>query len=150
MIEPNRAKIEQTTSRLSLANTWDHWLARWAVNRDGHRVEPGLYALGQPGPQSPVFVTANYTLSFDALRSALSGQDAYLLVLDTQGINVWCAAGKGTFGTDELIRQIEASGLDQVVAHRKLILPQLGAPGIAAHEVKRRSGFSVAIRPGAR
>ncbi len=60
---------------------------------------------------------------------------------------MWCAAGKGTFGTDELIRQIEASGLDQVVAHRKLILPQLGAPGIAAHEVKRRSGFSVAYGP---
>ncbi len=146
-MEQNRAKIEQTTSQLNFANHWDHWLARWGVHRNGHRVEPGLYALGQPGPQSPVFVTANYTLSFDRLRSALRGRDAYLLVLDTQGINVWCAAGKGTFGTDELVRQIEQTGLDQVVAHRNLILPQLGAPGIAAHEVKRRSGFLVEYGP---
>lgn len=140
-------QIMPTTSRLSAANRWDHWLARWAINRIGHRVQPGLYSLGEPGPLSPVFVTANYTLSFDALRSALAGQDAYILVLDTKGINVWCAAGKGTFGTDELVRRIESTGLADVVKHRKLILPQLGAPGIAAHEVKRRSGFGVEYGP---
>jgi hypothetical protein len=113
----------------------------------GHRVDPGLYALGQPKPDSPVFVTANYTLSFDALRSALPNTDAYLLVLDTEGINVWCAAGKGTFGTDELVQRIDAVGLAEVVRHRDLILPQLGAPGVNAHEVKRRSGFNVKYGP---
>ena len=94
-------------------------------------MEPGLYALGAPAPDSPVFVSANYTLSFDALRSALRGIDGYLLVLDTKGINVWCAAGKGTFGTDELVARIEATRLAEVVRHRRLILPQLGAPGVA-------------------
>ncbi|MBI5032073.1 MAG: carbon monoxide dehydrogenase [Chloroflexi bacterium] len=113
----------------------------------GHRIEPGLYALGKPTADSPVFVTANYTLSFDALRSALAGIDAYILVLDTQAINVWCAAGKGTFGTDELVNRIQATGLKDVVNHRVLILPQLGAPGIAAHEVKKRSTFKVEYGP---
>ncbi|MBC8264934.1 MAG: carbon monoxide dehydrogenase [Anaerolineales bacterium] len=136
-----------TTSTITWANLWDHFLARWGVNRSGHRVEPGLYALGNPTRSSPVFVTANYTLSFDALRSALAGIDGYIMVLDTQGINVWCAAGKGTFGTDELARRIEASRLHDVVRHRVLILPQLGAPGVAAHEVKKRSGFRVEYGP---
>ncbi len=135
------------TSILTLGNWWDHFLARWGVNRSGHRVEPGLYALGEPTPDSPVFVTANYTLSFDALRSALPNTDAYLLVLDTEGINVWCAAGKGTFGTDELVRRIEAVGLAQIVRHRELVLPQLGATGVEAQEVKRRSKFSVNYGP---
>jgi hypothetical protein len=135
------------TGDLTAANRWDHFLARWRVNRMGHRVEPGLYALGSPTPDAPVFVTANYTLSFDALRSALRGRDGYILVLDTQGINVWCAAGKGTFGTDELVRRIEETGLREVVRSRTLILPQLGAPGVAAHEVKRRSGFRVEYGP---
>jgi len=117
------------------------------VNRSGHRVEPWLYALGNPTPDSLVFVTANYTLSFDALRSALAGIDGYIMVLDTQGINVWCAAGKGTFGTDELVHRIEATALHDVVSHRVLILPQLGAPGVAAHEVKKRSGFLVKYGP---
>ena len=139
--------IASITSQMTASNHWDHLLARWGVNRSGHRVEPGLYALGHPTPDSPVFVTANYTLSFDALRSALAGQDTYIMALDTQGINVWCAAGKGTFGTDELVRRIEATQLHQVVRHRVLILPQLGAPGVAAHEVKKRSGFRVEYGP---
>jgi hypothetical protein len=145
--EPTQSHIRSTTSTITLANHWDHFLARWGVDRSGHRVEPGLYALGDPTVDSPVFVTANYTLSFDALRSALAGMDGYILVLDTYGINVWCAAGKGTFGTDELVRRIEATALHKVVNHRVLILPQLGAPGVAAHEVKRRSGFKVEYGP---
>jgi hypothetical protein len=136
-----------TTSRVSAANRWDHWMARWGIRRSSHRVHAGLYALGQPTPQSRVFVTANYTLSFDALRSALDGQDAYILVLDTDGVNVWCAAGKGSFGTDELVRRIELTGLANLVDHRRLILPQLAAPGIVAHEVKRRSAFNVEYGP---
>jgi len=140
-------RIPSVTSQISASNHWDHFLARWGINRDRHRVEPGLYALSNPTPDSPVFVTANYTLSFDALRSALAGIDAYIMALDTQGINVWCAAGKGTFGTDELVGRIEATRLQQVVRHRTLVLPQLGAPGVAAHEVKKRSGFRVEYGP---
>jgi hypothetical protein len=143
----HRFHIQPTTSVITLANRWDHFLARWGVNRSGHRVEPGLYALGDPTGDSPVFVTANYTLSFDALRSALAGIDGYIMVLDTKGINVWCAAGKGTFGTDEVVHRIEATGLRDVVSHRVLILPQLGASGVAAHEVKKRSGFQVEYGP---
>lgn len=140
-------EVRTTDSLITLAHRLDHVLARWGVDRMGHRVEPGLYSLGRPTPASPVFVSANYTLSFDALRSALAGHDGYILVLDTRGINVWCAAGKGTFGTDEVVGQIARTGLSSVVEHRTLILPQLGAPGVSAHEVLRRSGFRVTYGP---
>jgi len=147
MSEVSLQPMRRTTSVIAPANRWDHFLARWGVNRSGHRVEPGLYALGNPTQESPVFVTSNYTLSFDALRSALAGVDGYILVLDTQGINVWCAAGKGTFGTDELVNRIKVTRLADVVGHRTLILPQLGAPGVAAHQVKSRTGFRVEYGP---
>ncbi len=117
------------------------------MRRNDHRVAPGLYTLGEPTSKSPVFVSANYTLSFDALRSALAGIDGYILVLDTQGINVWCAAGKGTFGTEELVRRVEEAGLAKVVRRRSLILPQLGAPGVAGYEVEKRTGFAVEYGP---
>jgi hypothetical protein len=136
-----------TTSQLTLANQWEHLLIRAGFRRMHHRIEPGLYTLGNPDENSPVFVTANYTLSFDALRASLRGIDSYILVLDTQGINVWCAAGKGTFGTDELVHRIEVTHLAEKVHHRRLILPQLGAPGVAAHEVKQRSKFTVKYGP---
>jgi hypothetical protein len=112
-----------------------------------HTVMPGIYRLGDPGPESPVFITANYTLSFDALRTNLKGIDCFIMVLDTKGVNVWCAAGKGTFGTDELIHRIEATGLKKIINHLTLILPQLGAPGIEAHKVEEVSGFKVKYGP---
>jgi hypothetical protein len=140
-------KIFTTTSHLTPINRWDHFLARVGWKRGEHRVVPGLYALGNPSPESPVLVTANYSLSFDALRSSLGSTDTYILVLDTKGINVWCAAGKGTFGTDEIVNRVFATGLKDVVSHRKLILPQLAGPGVTAHEVKKRTGFWVEYGP---
>ncbi|HWS21960.1 MAG TPA: mercury methylation corrinoid protein HgcA [Methanoregula sp.] len=139
--------IRTTTGSLTFAHHLDHFLARWGWNRGGHRVEPGLFQLGNPGSDSPVFASANYTLSFDALRSALDGTDAWILVLDTKGINVWCAAGKGTFGTDELVKRIQSADLQAIVSHRKIIVPQLGAPGISWPEVMRRSHFLVEYGP---
>lgn len=132
---------------MTAADRFVHLLARLGVKRNEWRVRPGLYRLGEAGPDSPVFVSANYRLSFDALREALEGMDAFILVLDTRGINVWCAAGKGTFGTDELVARIEKTRLAEVVTHRTVIAPQLCATGVAAHEVQRRSGFRVKFGP---
>jgi len=114
---PTDFQVFRAVPKLSLADYWDHFLARIGYKRSAHRREPGLYALGHPTPASPVFVTANYTLSFDALRASLEGIDGYILVLDTQGINVWCAAGKGTFGTDELTSRVISTHLKDVVNH---------------------------------
>jgi hypothetical protein len=140
-------QIIHVTGRLTAKDSRDHALARLGWNRTGHRVTPGLYAIGDPCPDSPVIVTANYTLSFDAVRSALDGISAYILVLDTKGINVWCAAGKGTFGTAEVTARILMTHLASVVRHRRLILPQLGAPGVSAHAVHAATGFHVEYGP---
>lgn len=110
-------------------------------------IPPGLYMVGRPDKTSPVLVTANYRLSFDHLRRELTEIDAWILVLDTRGINVWCAAGKGTFGTAELVDRIQATELSSWVDHRRVILPQLGAPGVQAHTVKQVTGFTVEYGP---
>ncbi|HQN66927.1 MAG TPA: mercury methylation corrinoid protein HgcA [Smithellaceae bacterium] len=139
--------LPKVSSRLTRQDRWGTIKARFGVGRMNYAVHPGLYALGEPDENAPVLVTANYKMSFDCLRQALPGRNAWILVLDTKGINVWCAAGKGTFGTNELVYRIEASGLKKVVSHRKMVLPQLGAPGVAAHQVKKLSGFKVHYGP---
>jgi acetyl-CoA decarbonylase/synthase complex subunit gamma len=121
--------------------------SRTGAYRMNYSVAPGLYAIGGPSKDSDVFVTANYKLTFDILRRALKGLNAWILVLDTRSINVWCAAGKGTFGADELIRRIEDAKLDTVVSHRRIILPQLGAVGVNASAVQKRTGFRVTFGP---
>ena len=146
-IQAKTGTVPRISSTLSGADYRGTIKAQWGVGRMRYTIEPGLYALGNPDEHTPILVTANYKMSFDRLREALPGRDAWILVLDTNGINVWCAAGKGTFGTEELVRSIESSGLAQTVVHRELILPQLSGPGIAAHLVKKLSGFKVIYGP---
>ncbi|MEN6621050.1 MAG: mercury methylation corrinoid protein HgcA [Smithella sp.] len=140
-------RIPQVSAQLNIRDHWGTIKARCGVNRMNYAVDPGLYALGFPDKNSPVLVTANYKMSFDYLRRELSGRNVWILVMDTKGINVWCAAGHGSFGTEELIKRIELSGLKKIINHRKLILPQLGASGVAAYKVKQVSGFKVYYGP---
>jgi len=146
-VETAIGAVPRVGPQLSSVDRLGAFKARWGVGRMDYMVDPGLYALGQPDQRAPVLVTANYKLSFDALRSQLPDTPAWILALDTRGINVWCAAGKGTFGTDELVGRIGAAQLDQVVQHRQVVVPQLGAPGVTAFEVKARAGFRVRFGP---
>jgi hypothetical protein len=137
--------------RVATVWTWrDHlgaWKVRWNIGRMNYGVSPGLYAVGRPGPESPVFATANYKLTFDHVRRALAGMDAWVLTLDTHAVNVWCAAGKGTFNAEELVRRVRTAQLDRVVTHRRIILPQLSAPGVDARHASRECGFRVEFGP---
>jgi hypothetical protein len=147
MIATPAGDIPQVATKLSFADTLGSWKCRWSIGRMDYKVDPGLYAVGQPDAGSQVLVTANYKMTFDRLREQLGGLNLWILVLDTDGVNVWCAAGKGTFGTDELVRRVSAVRLSEVVSHRTLILPQLGAVGVAAHEVTRQTKFRVVYGP---
>jgi hypothetical protein len=146
-VETPVGDVPKVAGKLSLRDTLGRFAMRWGLGRNHFKVTPGLYALGNPTTDSPVLVSANYKLSFDVLRREAASFDVWILVIDTKGINVWCAAGKGTFGTDEIINRVKATDLARVVSHKELIVPQLGAPGIAAHEVKKGCGFKVTYGP---
>lgn len=135
-------RIPVISSQLTFADTFGSWKARWGIGRMSYLVPPGLYAIGAPDSESPAVVTANYKMTYDQVRRALGGRNLWLLVLETYGINVWCAAGKGTFGTGELVRRIKKSGLGDLVTHRDLLLPIMGAAGVKGVEVKAKTGFN--------
>lgn len=146
-IETAVGPVYRIVTTLERRDLFGSFKARWGVGRMSYIVPPGLYAVGNPDQSSPVLVSANYKLSFDSLRRELSGLHLWILVIDTKGINVWCAAGKGTFGTDEVIRMVKATRLPELVSSKTLILPQLSAPGVTAFEVRRRCGFRVIFGP---
>ena len=121
--------------------------ARLGLDRNRYTVNPGLYAIGTPSPDSPILVTANYKLTFDAVRFALAGRDVWMLVADTRGINVWCAGGKGTFSAEAIVEQVRKTGLERIVGHRRLILPQLGANGVRVRDIRAATGFTAEFGP---
>jgi len=146
-IETPAGVVPRVKRSLDRPDIWETVKVRAGFNRNQYTVTPGLYCIGAPDQDSAVLVTANYKLSFDALRKEISHTHAWILVLDTRGVNVWCAAGKGTFSTEEVVRRVKATGLEKVVNHRKLILPQLSATGVSARQVKKRCGFRVLWGP---
>jgi len=146
-VETEAGPVPRVATNLSMRDLVGTLRARLGISRDRYRVAPGLYSVGSPMAESPVLVTANYKLSFDTLRRELASIDAWILVLDTRGINVWCAAGKRTFSTREVIHQVNRVRLHRLVSHRELILPQLGAPGVASQEVRKGCGFKVIWGP---
>jgi len=109
--------------------------------------EPGLRAVGHPGELSPVIVTCNYDLTVRRVVRALDGVDAWLVVAPSQGINVWCAASGGHFGTHQVVTALKTSGVAERVRHRRAILPQLAATGVRAREVSRRCGWRTHFGP---
>lgn len=146
-ISTSAGMVPQVLTKLSANDIWGACKVRLGINRMNYKINPGLYAVGIPDNTSPVLVTSNYKLTFDSVRKELDGLDAWIMVLNTKGVNVWCAAGKGTFGTKELVSRISKLKLSQVVSHKTLILPELGAPGISAHEITRQTGFKVVYGP---
>jgi hypothetical protein len=146
-IQTSVGAISQISSRLNLKDNLGAFMVRWGIRRDRYRVDPGLYAVGTPNERSDVLVTANYKLTFDTVRKNLTGMNVWLMVLDTKGVNVWCSAGKGTFGTKEVINRLQLTSLDKIVKHRRIILPQLSAVGVAAHLLKESSGYTIIYGP---
>lgn len=139
--------VPRLRTSLSFRDLVETVTIRIGYGRYDYKVVPGLYCVGNPTPKSPVMVTANFKLTVDAVRKELGDIDAWLLVADTRGINVWCAAGKGLFSSEEIIHSARASRLGEIVSHKDLILPQLGATGVSAQKVRKGCGFSVTYGP---
>ena len=109
--------------------------------------ETGLRAVGDPGFESPVIVTGNYDLGVRRVQRALRGRDAWLVVAPSSGINVWCAAAGGHFGTPQVVTALKTSGVAERVRHRRAILPQLAATGVEAQQVRDRCGWTLRFGP---
>lgn len=101
----------------------------------------GLYRIGDPDRDSPVIVTGNYRLTVARVKRALRGLDIYLLVANSRGINIWCAATGGALTNHDVISVLKTSGIENKVDHGKVILPQLAATGIEPRIIKEKTGW---------
>ncbi len=107
----------------------------------------GVIEIGNPDRNSPVFLTCNFHLTVERVKRSLNGMDCYLLVANSKGINVWCAATGGHLTDHSVISVLKTSGIEDLVDHRKVILPQLAAPGVEAKTVQKKSGWKVVWGP---
>ncbi|MFQ6084219.1 MAG: HgcAB-like fusion protein [Candidatus Aminicenantia bacterium] len=109
--------------------------------------EPGLRIFGNPGENSPVFVTSNFDLTVKRVSKYLKNLDCYLLIAPSKGINVWCASTGGFLNAHSIISVVKTSRIGEKVKHRRLILPQLSAPGIDTELIKKETGWHSKFGP---
>jgi len=112
-------------------------------------IEPGIYQSGNPNKMSPIIVTANYEFTYIKVMRDLKGLDAWVLCVDSNGINVWCAARGNDFGNKQLLEAVEATGIINLTEKKTLILPQLSAGGVAIPQLPKKSEkFPFRVRYG--
>ncbi|MFW9781185.1 MAG: methyltransferase domain-containing protein [Candidatus Heimdallarchaeota archaeon] len=102
-------------------------------------IEPGIYESGTPDKDSPIIVTANYDYTYIKVMRDLKKINAWVLCVDSNGINVWCAARGNNFGNSQLLEAVETSGIQYISNKKTLLLPQLSAGGIAIPELPKSS-----------
>jgi NAD-dependent dihydropyrimidine dehydrogenase PreA subunit len=107
----------------------------------------GLVKIGNPGRNAPVLLTCNFRLTVERVRRALEGTDAYLLVANSRGVNVWCAATGGLLTNHDVVSVLKTSGIEELVDHRQVILPQLAATGIEGKIIRKKTGWGVVWGP---
>ncbi|MHA1844618.1 MAG: hypothetical protein ACTSWE_10200, partial [Promethearchaeota archaeon] len=97
----------------------------------------------------PIIVTSNYEYTYIKVMKDLKNIDAWVLCVDSDGINVWCAARGGDFGNQQLVEAVKTTGIRHLIDDKTLILPQLAAGGVESPKLtKGTSDFPFKIKYG--
>ena len=111
------------------------------------QVEPGVHAVGEPTPESPVLVTTNFSLTYYLVEGDIMAAKtpAYIMAVDTKGTSVLTAWAAGDFTGESIAAALEKFGLADKVSHRNLILP--GGVAVLKGKLEECSGWKVLVGP---
>ncbi|HUH66972.1 MAG TPA: acetyl-CoA decarbonylase/synthase complex subunit gamma [Syntrophales bacterium] len=112
------------------------------------QVEPKVYPVGEPGPDSPVFVTTNFPLTFFTVSGEIenSGTSGWLVVPECEGMSVLTAWAAGKFSGASIAKFVKEVGLEKQVATRELIIPGYVAQ-ISGELQENLPGWKVLVGP---
>ncbi len=110
-------------------------------------VEPGIREIGNPNPESPLFVTTNFALTYYTVESDIASNkiDSYLMVVDTEGLGVEAAVAGGQLTADMIKDTLETYEADKRVKHKTMVIPGLAAR--ISGETEDVTGWTVLVGP---
>jgi len=112
------------------------------------QVSPGIYEIGEPGPDSPLLVTTNFSLTYFSVAGELdgSGVPSWLLITDSQGMSVLTAWAAGNFDAETIAKAAQTFDLEGKVDHRKIIIP--GYVAVISGELEEEMpGWEILVGP---
>lgn len=110
-------------------------------------VESKIYEIGTPGPDSPVYVTTNFSLTYFCVAGDVEASrvPGYILPVDTDGISVLTGWAAGKFTPEKITDMLKNSGIADKVKHRKVIIP--GGVAVLSGKLQELSGWEVIVGP---
>lgn len=110
-------------------------------------VETKIYELLNPGPDAPVLITTNFSLSYFCVAGDTEGarQPAYIIPVDTDGISVLTAWAAGKFTPETIADTVKKLGVMDKVNHKKIIIP--GGVAVLSGKTAELSGLEVIVGP---
>jgi len=89
------------------------------------QVQPGLYEINSPGPQDPVLVTTNFSITYFSVANEVegSGLPAWLVVTDAEGMSVLTAWAAGKFDAERIAKAVRTFSVTDKVSRRRLVIP---------------------------
>ena len=112
------------------------------------QVSPGLYEINKPGPDDPVMVTTNFSITYFSVSNEIegSGNKGWLLVADAEGMSVLTAWAAGKFDAERIAKTVQTTGVADKVNHRSIILP--GHVAVLSGELEEElPGWEVKVGP---
>ncbi len=110
-------------------------------------VESKIYEVLNPGPDSPVFVTTNFSLTYYCVAGDIEAArtPAYILPVDTDGVSVLTGWAAGKFTPEIIHEMLKSSGIEERVSHRRVIIP--GGVAVLKEKLQEISGWEVLVGP---
>ena len=89
------------------------------------QVQPGIYEINSPKPESPVLVTTNFSITYFAVANEVegSGLPAWLVVTDAEGMSVLTAWAAGKFDAERIAKAIKGFDVASKVSKKRVVLP---------------------------
>lgn len=111
------------------------------------QVEPKLYEIGKPGPDSPVFLTTNFSLTYFTVQGDIDSTKVpcYLMIVDTEGMSVLTGWAADKFTVEKVAKAIKETGLEKKVKHKTIVIPGLVAR--MSGELEEATGWKVKVGP---
>ena len=112
------------------------------------QVEQKVYAIGDANPESPLFITTNFSLTYFIVSGEVENSrvPSYLAVMDCEGLSVLTAWAAGKFTASKIAQFLKESGVENSIKHRELIIPGYVAILSGAIEDKL-DGWKVTVGP---
>jgi acetyl-CoA decarbonylase/synthase complex subunit gamma len=112
------------------------------------QVQPGIYEINNPKPDSPVLITTNFSITYFSVANEVesSGLPSWLVVTDAEGMSVLTAWAAGKFDAERIAKSVKSFNVEEKISQKRVVIP--GAVAVLSGELEEElPGWDIRVGP---